>query len=108
MVYVGSDKAYAISANSRTELWNCTTGDWVSYRVVNGVAYVQSGNYIVYTLNEPLGRKWNTTGSLFSVVNDVAYVQSSNDTVYALNATTGAELWNYTTERLGVLLFSCR
>ena len=37
-----------------------------------------------------------------AVANGVVYVGSCDNNVYALNASTGAELWSYTTGTMGV------
>ncbi|HYK36731.1 PQQ-binding-like beta-propeller repeat protein [Alloacidobacterium sp.] len=71
--------------------------------VVNGVAYIGSGNGNVYALNATTGAKlWSfTTGgeviSSPAVTNGVVYFGSLDNNLYALNASTGTKLWSFAT-----------
>ena len=99
VVFIGSYDCdlYAINASTGAEVWNYTTAYLYqspfaigsSPAVSDGVLYVGTQDSSPYAQNSPLPSGGN------------AYrlnAQPSNDGVfYALNASTGAEVWSYTT-----------
>jgi outer membrane protein assembly factor BamB len=103
MVYVGSDKVYALNASTGSLVWSYTTGSYMrsSPAVFGGMVYVGSDK--VYALNASTGSlvwSYTTGGQVYSspvVADGRVYVGSSDSRVYALDVSTGALVWNYTT-----------
>jgi outer membrane protein assembly factor BamB len=101
IVYIASDKVYALDARTGTKLWNDPIFS-VSPAVVDGVAYVSSYNDgKLYALNAKTGTElWGypvSVGSPPTIAAGVVYFGSGDNKVYALKASTGALLWNYST-----------
>ncbi len=100
---------YALRAGDGALLWRFTRGNYVSMpTVVNGVAYIGSGDDTVSALRASDGSllwRYTTTGSVYDsplVVDGAVYVSAYVDqgpgSVYALRATNGTLLWHYTTK----------
>jgi hypothetical protein len=91
VVYVGSDKVYALNASSGAFVWNYTTGSFVqsSPAVADGKIFVGSWDGKVYALNASTGALvWRyTTGSPVAsspaVADGIVFVGSDDDNVYA-------------------------
>jgi outer membrane protein assembly factor BamB/tRNA A-37 threonylcarbamoyl transferase component Bud32 len=104
VVYVSSDKLYALNASTGTLKWVYNTGGGGSSpAVANGVVYVGSGDYKLYALNASTGQTlWTSapTGagiiSSPAVANGVVYVGSFDHKLYAFDASTGQTLWTST------------
>jgi outer membrane protein assembly factor BamB len=107
VVYIGSDDGYvyALNASTGTQIWKYMTGlVEVSPAVANGIVYVGSGN-LMYALNANNGSEiWSrsfTSGFIIqssaAVASGVVYFGSNIGQLYALDASTGTEIWNYTT-----------
>jgi outer membrane protein assembly factor BamB len=97
---------YALRVSDGSLLWRYTRGNYVNMpTVVNGVAYIGSGDDTVSALRASDGSllwRYTTKGYVGSsplVVNGVVYV-SDNGSVYALKASDGSLLWRYTAKGL--------
>ncbi len=102
---------YALNASTGAKLWNKTLGEAVlsGPAVASGTVYIGYGYLTVggvCALAAATGNLiWNTTmgtveaGVIDSpaVVGGVVYVGSLDKKMYALNASTGAQIWSYTT-----------
>jgi outer membrane protein assembly factor BamB len=118
-VYVGSSdgNVYCLDASTGTKIWNYTVGGGVgSPAVVGGYVYVGSTNGNAYCLDAGTGAKlWNYTteynyngpshnfhwGNSVSdpaVAYERVYVGSSDFDVFCLDASTGVQIWNFTTD----------
>jgi outer membrane protein assembly factor BamB len=118
-VYVGNEGGgvYSLDASNGGVVWNVTVGGAVgSPAFSNGYVYLGSTDGNVYCLNASDGAKvWNYTTEYNSngpshgyhwgnTVSDPAvaygkvYVGSSDFLVYCLDASSGNQIWNYTTE----------
>jgi outer membrane protein assembly factor BamB len=101
LVYIGSDKLYALDIKTGVLKWSYTTGSDVSTPAVfNGVVYVGSDK--LYALDARTGAlKWSSPmggGRSIdppTVANGLVYIGSIDNHVYALDMTTGALKWNY-------------
>jgi len=118
-VYVGSGdgNVYCLDASTGTKIWNYTVGGGVgSPAVVGGYVYVGSTNGNAYCLDAGTGAKlWNYTteynyngpshnfhwGNSVSdpaVAYERVFVGSSDFDVFCLDASTGVQIWNFTTD----------
>ena len=118
-VYVGNNdgNVFCLDAAVGSEIWNFSTGGTVvSPAVAGGYVYVGSADGNAYCLRASDGaRIWNYTTEYNSNgpshgyhwgngVSDPAvaygkvYVGSSDFLVYCLDASSGNQIWNYTTE----------
>ena len=128
IVYAGSgSNIFALNAATGDELWNYTTsGAVVDPTVVGGAVYISSAatkSNDVYALNATTGNElwtdnisnyqnWGTSPP--AVANGAVYVASTGsnasfdpiNNVYALNAANGDQLWNYTNEWPGTIIWS--
>jgi outer membrane protein assembly factor BamB len=105
------------AAASATLLWNYTTNSvvWASPAIVDGRVYIGSDGGIAYCLNASDGSEiWNYTiqaatrarqgaggpaiGSSMAVTDGYVYFGCYDRNVYCLDASTGAKIWNYTTQ----------
>ena len=83
--------------------------------VANGIVYVSSEDGNVYAFDETTGTvvwiyttNWLPSSDLWppsafeysspAVVGGIVYIGSTDNRTYALNATTGKQIWNYTTD----------
>lgn len=109
IAYVGSfdSNIYALNASTGSKLWNYSTDTSLqtSPAIAGDVIYVASFDRI-YAINGTNGQTiWVSDYSLGAgessptVVDNVIYVGSSsgNNNVYAINASTGAEIWHFST-----------
>jgi eukaryotic-like serine/threonine-protein kinase len=128
VVYAGSgNNIYALNAATGDKIWNYTTGGSVlDPAVVGGVVYISSAalkSNNVYAFNATDGNElWTYHISNYqnwgisspAVANGAVYVASSGsnasfdaiNNVYALNAGNGDQLWNYTNEWPGTIIWS--
>jgi len=93
MVYIGSNdhNVYALNASTGEQVWNYTTGNYVSSApaVAGGMVFVGSYDYSVYALNASTGvRIWSyETGYEVSsspvVVNGTVFIGSGDGNFYA-------------------------
>jgi outer membrane protein assembly factor BamB/ABC-type transport system substrate-binding protein len=106
-VYFGSwdNKTYCLNANTGEQIWNYTTGGFVSSSpaVVEDRVYLGSYDDNVYCLNATTGEYiWNyATGDIVVsspiIADGEVYVGSMDNKTYCLDANTGEQIWNYTT-----------
>jgi outer membrane protein assembly factor BamB len=116
VVYVGAnDEDYAVEASDGTQVWQAHWGyaDASSMAFANANVYFCTTNALVYALQSATGSGpgglplWSApcapgsqTSSSPAVADGVVYVSNLGE-VDALNATTGAQLWAYTTSGNG-------
>ena len=120
VVYIGTDDSYiyALNASTGSKIWSYEANAYSSaLTVVDGVVYVNANlayygpglnSYGILALNATTGTKiWvyqeNSTIALQSVftspavANGIVYTGSADGNAYAINASTGIQLWNFTT-----------
>ena len=108
VLYIGSGngKIYAINAENGTPIWLAQTGDIIysSPAFTNNIVYTISENGNVYALNAKngaviwqayVGSGTDHTDTSPSVANGIVYICTRNGN-YAFNATTGAQIWFFT------------
>ena len=123
-IYVGDQSVVScLNAYNGVRLWNYTTGNAVSSSpvVVGSTVYVDGYNLngrggLVYAFNSSTGKEiWSYSSPAGTRFGPISFTQNGNvletslvvssgyvyavssGTVFALNASTGEEIWNYTT-----------
>ncbi|MGD0978763.1 MAG: PQQ-binding-like beta-propeller repeat protein, partial [Candidatus Bathyarchaeia archaeon] len=103
MVFVGSDKVYALNVSTGSLVWSYTPGSYVRSSPVVSGGMVFVGSDKVYALSASTGALvWSYTpgGQVYSspiVADGRVYVGAGDGKVYALDVSTGALVWSYTT-----------
>ena len=107
VVYVGSydNNVYALNATTGAQVWSFTTGSKCTPPPPSPTAWSTWGAMTTTSTpsTPPPGRKYGASRPEATCTppppspNGVVYVGSEDHNVYALNATTGAQVWNFTT-----------
>jgi len=103
IVYIASDKVYALNATTGSLIWTCQikTGRGSSPAIIEGTVYIGSMDGKLYALDAKTGAiKWSyqTGGAVESsptISTGAVYFVSDDGKLYAIDAYSGTLKWNY-------------